>query len=66
MLQAGRKHGPAKAVICVSPPQLDKDSAIVAKTESSKTVADGKVQDREDWVDVVSDVSEEADDWVEV
>lgn len=44
MLQPGRMDGPAKAIICVSPPHLDKNRAVVAKTESSETVADGKVK----------------------
>ena len=66
MPQFGRKHGPAKAVICVSPPKIEKSSTTAANTEPSQTLADWKVQDQEEWDNIQSGESEVEDDWVKV
>lgn len=66
MLQPGLKHGPTKAVICVSPAQVEKGRIVGVETEALQPVGDGKVRDREDWEEVAGEEVEVDDDWVEV
>ena len=66
LLQPGNQNAPAKAVICVSPADVDKGRTAV---KASPKVLDGNVQDRENWEEVVLDKvveEEEEEDWVKV
>lgn len=63
MLQPGLKHGSTKAVICVSPAQVEKGRVVGVESEALQPVGDGKFRD---WEEVGGEEVEVDDDWVEV